>query len=254
MNTLLPDELTFVQPHDSAVCNGNPAWKMVFDENSGMVEVRRGQMFQLAWIVFGLILGSFMFWGLTWASENLVQADDVKKGLRLAAVFFFFLMFLSLSCLPALTVWLNSRYWKGPLRFRADLNTGELFFTRENTLYQRNDYTKLIIGYAIGYDARKAELVGNVVVERRIGADQSHHPVGPLRIVQVYLLLLTPQGKWVRHNLTWDATVGRKRRYLKPFQDLSEALRPLTKGEEISRTFTIVECSENQKKESKREA
>ena len=167
----IPEKLKWYQPLKLAFRKRLLAWRVSVDEITGNVEIKRAPLIQGSSVVFGLAY-SAVVWGISFALYHWLPGNEEGKMVSADCMlvlppiaFVWCLMF------DAVTTLLNSRHWKGVLRFRFDPQNGKLFFPKENMTYRQKDCQKIILGCVRGWDKRGWSKMG--IVHYKIGGRYS---------------------------------------------------------------------------------
>jgi hypothetical protein len=222
-----------------------PNWRVCVDEITGCVEIRRAPLLEPI-AVMAIVLGTILVGGIY--VVDFGEKENVR-GLIMFYVVLFPIGVIMLSALNAFLILRNSKYWKKPLRFRYDPKSSELFFPRENVLYQKQDYVKLVLGCVRGSDLRKCP-------PKKFGmywmVSGSCKPT-----TQVFVLVLDKNNEWIRYNLSddcyhrfdWQSTreLGTTRELgSRQFIRVVATLQPLFAFEQIVKDYSMDECYEQQ--------
>ena len=194
----IPEKLKWYQPLGLGWCAGGPPpWRISVDEMTGCVEIKRAPLIQFSVVIFGLVLAAIMG-GILYALYVYAPIDDNAKILLARFVVLFpVLMLVGMPAVDALWTLLNARHWKGPLRFRYDPQSCELFFARENVTYRHGEYASLILGCVRG-----ADMKGRVKTFGMWGRGEATGRLA--QITQIFMLVRDKNNEWQRHNLTDD--------------------------------------------------
>ena len=218
-----------------------PFWQVTIDTMTGSVEIKRSPLIRLATIVPVSVLGMF-FGGVCLVCYIYDVPRTEREGIvEFYGIFFapLFTLFLFVA-LDMFFTMANARHWRGSLRFRCDLQNGELFFARENQTYQRAEYQTLVLGCVRGVPSMKM-LVKKFGVWCRLWC-------GSTRITQIFILVLDENDEWKRYDLADDSAVSWRTSESgsRQFVKLVEQLQPLLTFDTFVRDYSRDECYEQQ--------
>lgn len=236
MQADIPVELTGFVPNEVGTMN-LPMWKIVHEKDCEEILFCKNSPFN-KWVAFSIVLPStfcVFFAVLAYRFAESFPPD--------AAHIPFYIICVTLALIPFFCViaplvnWifisLNASYWKGPLRFRYNIKTNELYFPREDAFYKATDYLQLVFGYTFGSDASNARPSTDG------GISWPGYVHAPPITVQFYAILQKKDGQWVRHTLALDAIPTTIKQAIKVLENY------LT-FEVIVRKMTVKECYNEQ--------
>ena len=232
----IPEKLKWYQPLGLGSTNGPPPWRVYADEMSGNIEIKRAPLVKAASVVLGVFLAA-VIGGACFAIYFYAPVDEKAKPVLIGCMIFFpLLMIFGIPAVDALMTVMNSFHWKGTLRFRYNTQNGELFFSRENVTYRREDYSKIVLGCVRGADMKGAF--------KKFGTWWKKKGDGSLaQITQVFLLVLDKNDEWKRYNLSDDWVPWSTRQSgSKSFTKVANCLRPHLEFEEFVRDYSLDEC------------
>jgi len=210
------------------------AWRVLVDQVTDCVEIKRSPLVKLPAVLFGTCLGVFASIVFAFNFEppdNAEMACDQIFVIVLTPPF----MILVGVALDAWTTQVNSRYWKGPLRFRYDSRNGELLFPRENVTYRQGDYSKLVLGCVRGAEMVTAKGLWGV---KKVARGKS---------TQIFMLVLDQNDEWKRYNLCddynsdsnkWKTNESGSKQFIK----VAEILRQHFQFEQFIKDYSKDEC------------
>ena len=214
------------------------AWRVLVDQTTSCVEIKCAPLIRLSAVLAGFFLGAFTTGGLFVVGNYDPVTDDTS-------VFFIFLplMIVVLVSLDAFTTLVDSRYWKGSLRFRFNPQNGELFFPRENMTYGAGDYAKIVLGCVHGTE---------VIAFKGIRVWWAGKFVARARSTQLFMLVLDQNGEWKRYNFSDDHDSDFKKWKTsesgsKQFFQLADLLRQHLSFETFVKDYSLDECYEQQR-------
>jgi hypothetical protein len=215
----IPEKLKWYQPQNRWCRTENMpfTWRIVVDDMTGCVEIKRAPLFSLPWAIVSFVVASIFFGVGYWCFYN----GQVKAGTFMTV--FPAILFPFMLAVGALGVWEDSTHWNGPLRFRFTSQNGELFFAKENVTYKPDDYTKLILGCVGGADRR-----------------DEHRNMDIHYTIQFFMLILDKNDEWQRYNLA-DDNVPRSRGRGR-FKQVVDQLQPLLLFGQFVDDYSEDEC------------
>jgi hypothetical protein len=248
----LPAELTEFIP-EKVKLGVHRSWELTTNAFGNNIEIRNaifsGQMkaFVAAIVGWMMLIGGIIIWALIFVIDMPKLGDVPDWVLR---TFFVVKAFLACTVVTGIfiAVFLHQAYsnallWKEKLRFRYDKTSGELFFSRENARYSRNDYKELILGITEGYDTVSFL---KEIEQYKVQTGTKHVPTSK-HAIQSYFLVRWKDGTWVRHLVGFDPYSKSTRRTIEKIQKVMQC--PMAK-----RTMSLPECYATQHKVADPEA
>jgi hypothetical protein len=221
------------------------AWRLSVDQKTGCVEIKRAPLVRLPTVLFGIALGAIAVIGL-FIAFSFEPTDDAELSRCRMLVMVCSTPLCSCVFVPldASTTLINSRYWKGSLRFRFDPQSGELFFPRENVTYGAGDYSKLVLGCVRGTERASPDKFFGMRLTRK-------KSVAIAKSTQIFMLVLDQNDVWQRYNLaddhnsdsnTWKTSESGNKQFTK----LADLLHRHFSFEQFVKDYSKDECYEQQ--------
>jgi len=214
--------------------NGPEGWKVVLNESNQDFEACSATMFPLSGFILSAVIGILFTAVILGLNEfgNISLFNSLLIGSIGVAVV------LGIPAAYAFCVWLDMKYWGGPLRMRFTAINKEFFFPRENKTYSQGDYEKIVLGCVGGFNitAEMFEFMG--MIARK---NSGRSPAQPMNI-QYFILVLTVGGNWHRHYIANNAPYLFTKSGSARFDKLVELLQPQVDCLVYNRRFSMMEC------------
>jgi len=206
-----PIELTEFVPENVDVSFVR-AWELRADEFDDTVEVRNiiyswsaiaiyvvAGVLTLAFAVISIVALLFMI-GIPEHHLDLILHPLTLLFFAFAGIFAVWALFPIPSWNEAFSESFGTSLWRGESRMQYSQSSGELFFSRENVRYSRNDYDALFLGITHGYDT--VDMLWKMRM-REFAASQKGRQEMQFA-TQSYFLVRLKEGTWARHLIGYD--------------------------------------------------
>jgi hypothetical protein len=230
-------KLCFFVPYDTVLVTGPYNWKVEKDKEH--VRVVRRNLLAPSMVACGIALGVFVAWAIYMTWGFIPFGMSVIWGV----IGLFTVIAVPLG--NALMILWNNSFWENRVRLQVDIQTKAFFFPRENKRYTAEDYSEIVLGCVWGfYTYGMDKIVGRAMTGGRSN-------IAHAAVAQVFILVRTNDGQWIRHEIASDNAKGlRRSKYgSAPFDELISILQPLTNCEVFFHQYTLEECFYQQRNE-----
>ena len=228
----IPPKLTEYQ----AIANTSATpWCIKIDESTGKATMERVKPSFTGPIFLSLFLAAITFFGFAAVGHHSsfvrLPPENISDYAFIAIGVVASLIMLVICPLGyGVMYFIDESSWPDP-RFEYDGNAQSLYFSRENTRYLKNEYTRIVFGLTRGVNAKgKFPVVLGMAPSKLIPG------------FQFYAIVLDAQGIWHKHFLDLAASDVQVTLAIKQIQKV-------LKCESTFRYMSLHECRDSQNKE-----